>query len=358
MRDLIIHAPTGLVIDCTEADFGGPREAAVIADWQRRHKADQGDFICYAHRDHEKPWLYLRQCGSAIVAAHWPNTNLGGSHQITIGVSDEHKRQVEYISRAGEAAGFDVATEVSLSTKVRSDAVIYGPTTTGIEVQRSALTAQAAKARTTKARRAGVLPIWFSDAADKDPSWFGHVPGVRMNQQAWDTVPRAGSVTVVSGVRIVQVRRCRDIRNNTCPNRRRGCNRWHPELEPRIGTTVDDLAELIPTGKLVPINHKTLLGRSQVFLVSSIDKQRYEAVAHMSADLPMLPKERPLRPSDRSECAADAGAVVARRPTPTAPIRIGRPPGQCGAGVTPCGAPARLYPCGWRCDGHRPGAPQ
>lgn len=25
-------------------------------------------------------------------------------------------------------------------------------------------------------------------------------------------------------------------------------------------------------------------------------------------------------------------------------------PHVCGAGVTPCGKPARLYPCGWRCD--------
>lgn len=29
----------------------------------------------------------------------------------------------------------------------------------------------------------------------------------------------------------------------------------------------------------------------------------------------------------------------------------------CEAGVTACGAPARLYPCGWRCETHRPGAP-
>lgn len=28
----------------------------------------------------------------------------------------------------------------------------------------------------------------------------------------------------------------------------------------------------------------------------------------------------------------------------------------CGAGVKPCGKPARLYPCGWRCDDeHKPG---
>ena len=30
-------------------------------------------------------------------------------------------------------------------------------------------------------------------------------------------------------------------------------------------------------------------------------------------------------------------------------------PGRCGAGATPCGAPAHLYPAGWLCGRHRPG---
>lgn len=32
-------------------------------------------------------------------------------------------------------------------------------------------------------------------------------------------------------------------------------------------------------------------------------------------------------------------------------------PHVCGAGVTPCGKPARLYPCGWRCDDCHKGRP-
>jgi hypothetical protein len=28
--------------------------------------------------------------------------------------------------------------------------------------------------------------------------------------------------------------------------------------------------------------------------------------------------------------------------------------GTCTAGVDPCGQPARLYPCGWRCTDHQP----
>ncbi len=31
-------------------------------------------------------------------------------------------------------------------------------------------------------------------------------------------------------------------------------------------------------------------------------------------------------------------------------------PYECSAGVTPCGAPARFFACGWRCVDHAPGA--
>lgn len=44
------------------------------------------------------------------------------------------------------------------------------------------------------------------------------------------------------------------------------------------------------------------------------------------------------------------------QPMPVAPP-IPRPmPGKCNAGVTPCGAPAQFYPCGWRCADHSPAA--
>lgn len=323
MRDLVVHAPTGLELDFAEDDFGGPRQSAVVAAWRRKGNADPGEFICHVHRDREKPWLYLQQRGRVIVAAHWPGSKLD-NHKITYGVSDEHKRQVEYIARAGDAAGFDVGTEVSLPTKVRSDAVIYGPTTTGIEVQRSSLTARDAKARTTKARRAGVLPIWFSDA-NHNPQWLFKVPGVRMNEQPWNTVPRPGSVTVVSGVRVVTAKRCRNIPDSPCSNRRRGCNQWHPIHGPRLGVTVDDLAALVPNGELVPINYKTLSGGSYTLIVSRVDKERYEAVSGASAELPLRSKERLVRTGDRATCAADAGALV--------------PATCCGRSLWPAGGP-------------------
>ena len=76
---------------------------------------------------------------------------LADSHEIVHGVSDEHRRQVDYVEGAGQSAGFEVKREVALATRVRSDAVIFGSQVQmGVEVQRSGLTATAAKARATR----------------------------------------------------------------------------------------------------------------------------------------------------------------------------------------------------------------
>ncbi|RKN55921.1 hypothetical protein D7193_15140 [Micromonospora costi] len=45
--------------------------------------------------------------------------------------------------------------------------------------------------------------------------------------------------------------------------------------------------------------------------------------------------------------------VIERRPVPGF-VRRSPPSQGCGAGVVPCGRPARLYACGWRCVEHPP----
>ncbi|MFG1839108.1 hypothetical protein ACGFH8_11815 [Micromonospora sp. NPDC049175] len=70
---------------------------------------------------------------------------------------------------------------------------------------------------------------------------------------------------------------------------------------------------------------------------------------------------RPVR-LDRRDCVAcqadpaapdDAPAPALGQAARLAPIT--QPAQPCAAGVTPCGVePARLYPCGWRCDQHAP----
>jgi hypothetical protein len=167
-------------------------------------------------------------------------------------MSDEHKRQTEYITRAADDAGYPTQLEYSLPTGVRLDAAIFGPSVTGVEVQRTAATRRAVVARTTKAQRAGVTSLWFKDGESRPP-WFFAVPSVGMSLGSWARLPDRGSVAVASGVRVVEARRCRDIRHGICPNRLKGCSRFHPVHEPRLGLVVDDLAALVPAGKLVPM---------------------------------------------------------------------------------------------------------
>lgn len=53
---------------------------------------------------------------------------------------------------------------------------------------------------------------------------------------------------------------------------------------------------------------------------------------------------------------ASGTAVSAVAASIQAPPHARVVPGRCQAGVTACGAPARLYPAGWLCDEHRPGS--
>jgi hypothetical protein len=340
VRDLVFHPQSGLTLDFAEGDFGGTAEAAIIAEWEARRDAGHrtlavlGEFICQHHRNHEQPSLFLsKRPNGQIIASHWHGSGLDGSHTIVHGVSDEHRRQVDYMQRAGEAEGFEVETEVHLPTLVIPDAVIYGPEAfMGVEVQRSKVTATLAKARTTKARHAGVLPVWFSDSRSH-PAWFGQVPGVRMNPDtSWDTLPRSRSVMVVSGVREIIPRRCQSIHNGGCPQRRYGCNRWHADNGP-MGVYVDDLAASVPAGKLVPVLYQPYgdQGQSWVFIVTSDDKGRFEDIAGRSGDLPL--RERP-RPRGDQAGRIDCTSASAGRP---------------GRRAAPCPAHSQWPDSPWRC---------
>jgi hypothetical protein len=322
MRSLVIHPATGLVLDFEAEDFGGADQEAIIADWLARRAAgrsgrlvDPGEFICYRHRNHEHPDLYLAKRYGQIIAAHWQGSGL--AHEIVhAGITPQHERQREYIQRAGEDAGHRSAAGPRLASGNRvviPDAVIYGPQVDmGVEVQRSHLTAARAKSRTTSARHAGVLPVWFSDSKTR-PRWLEQVPGVVFGpDQPWLSVPPPRSVTVVSGVRQVVERRCRTWTGpaNPCPEHSRGCTRWHPDHE-ALPLWADELPAYVPAAKLVPMVFRTFSGRQQVFIVRPDDKERYEVMVGHTADLPpVLPADGRVGQGDRVECAANAGGLA------------------------------------------------
>jgi hypothetical protein len=324
MRDLVEHPSTGLTIDFSRADFGGPEQTAVIDEWRARRAAgrsgrlsDPGEFVCHLHRDHEHRFMYLRmdEDTERVGAAHWPGSGLE-AHTIVHTPSPEHDYQAEYLGNAAQAVGHQVAMEEYLPTGVKPDLLISGPRAImSAEVQRSRIGVPTAKRRTTQALLAGATPTWFTDTR-ANPKWLGHVPGVRFNPDtSWDTVPHPRTVSV-AGVRHILERNCRKWPGSPCPRHSRGCTAWHPDHTPQRGVFADDLAELVPVGELVPMEFKTFGGRKLVLVVFADSKARYEAMVGHSADLTLNSTARRRMPAGQEgliACASPtAGALIAR----------------------------------------------
>lgn len=322
MRDLILYTPAGLMLD-----FGDPDEqtVAIVEEWRHTRRSKPGDFVCWNHRNYPDPKLYLQERNGVVVAAHWPKSGLHDTYSY--GVSDEHKRQADYICRAAEAAGYRTQKEYSLPTKIRLDAAIFnGAAITGVEVQRSAISIPAILGRTTKAHNAGVVQVWY-DETEGNAKWMHRVPSVGMNRWPWNETPPPRAVAA-TGLRMVRAVRCHEIRNGTCPNRRYGCRQFHPVHEPLTGLFVDDVAEQIPGGLLIPMRWPRVNKRDgrdhDVLLVPAESKQLYEELTRRTAEYAVRPStEHPeLQQHERIICTSPTPSTEA--PSWIAPDGSGR----------------------------------
>jgi hypothetical protein len=312
--------------------------------------------------------VYLREVRGAIYASHHDGSAC--TNHSPSPMSDEHKRQIEYVVRAADSAGFSVETEVSLGTGVRPDVVVHGEFDVAVEVQRSALSKHAAITRTAKAIEAGLLTsTWISDRdyPASRPNWFWQVPSVGMNKHLWDAIPPRRGVTAL-GLREVYDYRCVSPAVQECVVRKgRPCGGWHVGHRPLTGMTLDDVAEMAPEGGIVPINWFD----QYTLLVSPGSRALFEGVTGRSPDWrpavrpPRSRRNKPLyecpRPvEDEPGPSALASQTDALIKMPEPPRRVRVQPGVCGVPAAPgspltCGARAQLYPGGWRCDAHRPG---
>jgi hypothetical protein len=293
VRSFIVHAPSGTLLDFAEPDAFCQEVVADIVRRERRgeyrnHRTLPEELICYSHRNEKTPYVYLQERpGGLIVAAHWQGSGLAGSHEIAYhGMTPEHKRQAECWANGGTRAGNQADLEVwSPNRLVRNDVVIFGPAVEmAVEVQRSGLAIPAAKSRNTKTRREGREPLW---AVDRDSHPIKeHVPTIGLSGGSWSRVPPPEAVAV-TGLQTVKAVRCQDLRNGTCPNRRYGCNEWHPDFEPMRGMSIAAVAEMFPAGQLVPMQHLRVDGRPSIRVVLLGGKQLYEDLTGRSADVPL-----------------------------------------------------------------------
>lgn len=323
MQRKIRHVPDNIELDLAEPDLGHPDGLDILQHHYRQserpgmgHNKANPAFICLRHEGGTNPGLFLKKINGEWWAVHYEK---GQCEHIRLPapMSDEHKRQTEYWARAAQDAGWHVELEHALGTGTRPDALIHGPVMTGVEVQRSAMTASRAVTRTRKAASAGVTDVWYSGRGGTPP-WAWRVPTVLPRElgidrpldedHTWDTLPPRRAVAA-AGLRVLRVAKCAPENFGRCPYGRNWCGKYHPRPEPWGGLAVDDVAARLPAGEIVRLRFwgVTALGsrsRESVFLVTPADFQRYEETTGWSGSVSFDPdaEDRPRAPSAAAEC--------------------------------------------------------
>jgi hypothetical protein len=323
VRKQIRYVPDDIVIDLSEPDLGHPDALDIL---QRHYRQSERPsmgfsqvnpaFICLDHEGGTNPGLFLQKRNGEWWARHYEK-GACRSHRLPAPMSDEHKRQTEYWTRAAEDVGWRVELEHTLHTGTRPDALIHGRVTTGIEVQRSSMTASRSVARTGKAASAGVTDLWYSDWTTP-PRWAWRVPTVLPRELgidagradfAWKTLPPRRAVAA-AGLRVLRTVKCTMTNFSRCPYGRNWCGKYHPRPVPWGGLAVDDVAARFPAGEIVPLRFwgVTMPGsrrRDAVFLVSPADFDTYEEITGWSGAVAFQPEaeDRPPRePSSAADC--------------------------------------------------------
>lgn len=305
MRDLIVHIPTGTVLDLAQPDYGHPDGVDIIGSCYGNIRRSAPVLQCGKHGSP----IYLQQRSTfrgsttkTMCGVHFDGTRCSPP---STGMSDEHKRQTEYIVRAAEDAGHRAKAEVKLRSS-RPDAVLYGSELAiGVEVQRAQISRSAARTRTAKAITSGLsTSVWFNDR-DATPAWFFHVPSIGMNRLPWDVLPRPRSATVTTGLRNVRAVACGAAEIPLCPDKKTrrstSCGRHHAIHEPWLGMTVDDVAAMAPAGQIIPLTFRA----TETLLVSPSSRDLYEELlGRPTTTSELASPDRVVQTDDRVECAA------------------------------------------------------
>lgn len=364
MRDLVTHVSTGLILDLAADNYGHPEGVEIIRSLYGNMSRSEPSLVC---AEHASPiYLQMRPTHIGSDERQMWGVHFDGSQCARPGsrMSDEHKRQTEYVVRAADDAGFDTDTEVTLPTRVRPDAVAYGKSAVAMEIQRSHLTKSAAVGRTTKAVRGGMATsVWFSDSSrNRPPSWFWAVPSLAMNKLPWDVVPPRRGVTATTGIRSIEAKRCKFPDYDRCPKTRgRPCGQWHADNVPWLGMTVDDVVERLPDGDITPLRY---LGK-QIILVSGESKALYEQLTGAPTQMRYVDSPRKSAGTEvgragRVECVSPIGeaepeSFMVNPPQGSPPIVIGTTWAARNLGHYP----GRCRGCGWHIkkQGHSPECP-
>jgi len=366
MTHTVWHVEHGL-LNLSEPDIGCPSQPELWAKLYRNYQP--GILVCAESVDEETECpggMYVRIRDGLREACHY---NPGVHHPRT-GEGPRHKALKERVANAAEDAGWSARME-DRGAKRRTDVLIVGAEglTIGWEIELKHSTADSIKRRTKIAEQDGLRPMWTTDSTYAQ--LIDRAPWSRINKVSWHNIAAGNALLIRGGAKTLRMEKC-ERRPIPCPTQRAGrCDGWHGTWEPILGLHLEDMVANVGAGELVPLYIPK--ARSGNYLwVSAADRRTYlqgrsepKPEPRVKTELP----QEPLEPDPRCKWHKDTGwipdpkgprdtgaAIDASDWTPPLilPERPAIPKSQPGRCVYLCEEPARLYPCGWRCDAHRP----
>jgi hypothetical protein len=385
MANGVYYTELGIVLNLTKPDLGHPEYPGL---WEtlrsdKRPVPERGlqCLQCREARPDCPEWMYLSERDGIRFATHF-NSAIADHPSSE---SDQHKAYKERIATAADRGGYNVEVEDRAADgKRRTDVLVTGDDgrAIGWEVQLSYVSLDAVRKRSGRARQDGITPLWAT--IDSTREFIDKVPWALMPDMPWQRIKNGNELIIRGGVRTLEFHRCDHTSVVPCPVRGRGrCGQLHGSWETALKVRIDDLVCGSAAGEYVPI---IIPGqRVRRWWVRPADRDRYaDSIGHLTTedDLIRKPKQpaglvvtEPSPVDDECRYGQDSGfrsppAVVRDDGTPVItestfvnlpepPPRPKLRPRQCGAVVSResrlvCGAPATLYPCGWRCPQHRP----
>lgn len=399
-RNPVCYEPAGRNLDLDRADLGIPEVPGLLEKLLKmrgRVPVEKRGLICPDCRDlrGRRAPMYLVQRDGVWLPSHYRKPGEKAiSHE-----SDEHIARKERVAKDSEDHGFRAEAESSTPDgRARLDVRITGDNgiVLGYEPQLSQQTARTMRLREGFRRRSSIRSVW--DFADPDHAGIGTVPYVRTpNLPASVIRVQKNPIEVRDGNYVIDEGHCSPAGSITrCPLKPFDpdnpiadayCGDWHRILVPEHqSSTASDTGKSALTltrfiveaagGARVPFQRDGMWGwlpadhwdryleangpedkPAPRAAVRSDDRRAVCTEDRPASDFRAEPKERHASRTvvlETRDGSPAQGAAPASTPQPPQLRRV--TPGLCESGATPCGATARLYACGWRCDPHSPAA--
>ena len=323
----------------------------------------------------EVQWMKTYNLGRTRVVSHQPGESRP-DHAYEPVETEEHRAYNNRAFMIGEAEGYNPRKEAwAPNMKTRADVLLTGTLTIAYEHQHSPFSASgrySAPERTRLAAAVGRTAMWHA-TSDKVR---GQVPILRTDGGLPPKVILNPNYRheFRGGVYRIEIYTCTVRNGYECPNGKfSGCGKPHARGQV-TAAQLDDVLRGAPIGAYMPVVDAKVLRAPRFFWTDMASYGQYQAYIASPA-VPQTsgsPTERVQTRKGRrgghsraKEAELEAmrlQAVDLSIPPPSASAAsqlvapaIPRPvPGICDTGQPKCGKAARLYPAGWRCDGHRP----